>query len=55
MCMNLRVNNENVGLKQNEILLFVTTQIQMEIIVCGEISQEHDELHNFTPMWNVKF
>jgi len=45
------------AIKKNEILAFVTTWINIDIIILSEVSQKEIRqiLYNITNMWNLKY
>ena len=45
------------AIKKNEILAFVTTWINIDIIILSEVSQKEKRqiLYNITNMWNLKY
>ena len=42
------------AIKRNEILLFATTQMDLEGIVLSKTNRERQMPHDFTYMWNLK-
>ena len=45
------------AIKKNEIMPFVTTWINLDIIILSEVSQKEKRqiLYNITYMWNLKY
>ena len=41
-------------IKKNEIMTFVATQIDIEIIIISEVSQTEKDKYMLSLMWNVK-
>ena len=42
------------AVKKNEIMLFVATWMQLEVIMLSEVSQKEKIPYDVTYMWNLK-
>ena len=49
------IYNGILAIKENEIMPFAATWMDLEIIILSEVSQtEKDKYHDITYMWNLK-
>ena len=50
------IYNGILAIKENEIMPFAATWMDLEIIILSEVSQtEKDKYHDITYMWNLKY